>query len=52
MFSRFGEMIFLQRNFDKNLGAFHRLRLNCHLTMKQIDPFLHAANAHPFCGGG
>jgi hypothetical protein len=40
------------RDFDNYLGAFHRLRLNRHLTLKEADPFPHAENAHPFYGGG
>ncbi len=49
---RFAGILPLQRDFDKYLGAFHRLRLNCHLALKQFDPFLHAADAHPFCSHG
>jgi len=52
MFFRFAGMIPLNRDFDKYLGVFHRLKLNCHLTLKEADPFLHTENAHPFCGGG
>jgi hypothetical protein len=39
----------IRRDFDQYLCAFHRLRLNGHLALKQVDPFLHTANAHPFC---
>lgn len=45
-------MILPQGDLDKYLGAFHRLRLNGHLALKQVGPFLHAVNAHPFCVGG
>lgn len=44
--------ILLQREFYKYLGSFHRLGLDLHLPLKQVDPFLHAANTHPFFSGG
>jgi hypothetical protein len=47
----FDGMVLLNWDFDKYPGAFHRLRVNCHLVLEQVDPFLHAENAQPFCGG-
>jgi hypothetical protein len=47
----FDGMVSLNWDFDKYRGAFHRLRMNCHLALEQVDPFLHAENADPLCGG-
>ena len=48
---RFDGMLLLNWDFDMYLGAFHRLRMHCYPALEQVDPFLHAENAHPFCGG-